>query len=576
MATDFFSTTSSIALDPNVQGSTFTNVDTLNNPDSLNFIELNKSASSFQVAAAGPNLQVITPNTNVVQNRMVFSTFNEQARLSKNLTLRNTGNQALTITGLRFGDSQEKNNAIAGRLADHERAADFKFANTIKLPLTIAAGGSINLPVQFLPKRDATLAVGDSPTHTKNGENYASLTISSNDPDQRTTKVNLAGLNATNITSDFEASLAEVVRSFGWTTDIGSEDNKLGVSRTLFGDEVYSPYWMRADASKPVELFPIAAYSSPSDEAHDGVAFQAKAGTGGRSGFLYALAGRLQDDNLPGSNDRSGGENQKLLPKILVNGKNTTPTSSTVDFNPNSPFALKRGDGFTDDNLNGTANTRAWRIYPLINANGSTVSNTWIATCDVGTNVGRNGDFQDAVYLFKNAKPASRTLSSSANSLVSSSPDLISDSNTTSASTLIDNNSQTIGASTQLNKNDAYTPTAFYQPSVLNIAPTSTDTLNTNTVDINNDNLLVNGLQTTSDSGVGNATILTNLLNPLTNLNLDFRQGSAMLSSDGDNYIKLLAQVMPDGNLGLHSAKGISTQGNNVSDETAYNPLSNS
>ncbi len=61
MATDLFSTTSSIALDPNVQGSTFTNVDTLNNPDSLNFIELNKSASSFQVAAAGPNLQVITP-----------------------------------------------------------------------------------------------------------------------------------------------------------------------------------------------------------------------------------------------------------------------------------------------------------------------------------------------------------------------------------------------------------------------------------------------------------------------------------------------------------------------------------
>lgn len=570
MALDPFSPTSSTALDP-TPGSGFNPATTVDNPYGFNSIELNKSASSFQIAAAGPNLEVITPNTNVVQNRMVFSTFNEQARLSKNLTLRNTGNQALTITALSFGDSQEKNNAIAGRLADHQRGADFKFANTVKLPLTIAAGGSINLPVQFLPKRDATLTTNDSPTHTNNGENYASLTISSNDPDQRTTKVNLAGLNTTNVTGDFEASLAEVVRSFGWTTDIGSEDNRIGVSTTLFGDEVYSPYWTRADASKPVELLQIAVYSSPSDEAHDGVAFQAKAGTGGRSGFLYALAGRLQDDNLPGSNDRSGGENQKLLPKILVNGQNTIPTSSNVDFNPNSPFALKRGDGFTDDNLNGSANTRAWRIYPLINANGSTTPNTWIATCDIGTNVGRNGDFQDDVYLFKNAKPASRTSSSSVNSLISSSSELISNSNPTSASTLVDNNSQTIGTSNKLNESNSYTPIASYQPSVLNIAPTSTDILNTNTVGSNN--TFVNGLQTTFDSRVEQATILTKLHDPLNNLNPSFRQGGTMLSSDGNNHIKLLARVMPDGSL-VHSAEGISAQESDMSDET-YNPLSN-
>lgn len=560
MALDPFSTNSSTALDSNFQGASFNPVDTAENPYGFDATTLNISSSS-QIAAAGPNLQVITPNSDVVQNRMVFSTFNEQARLSKNLTLRNTGNQTLKITGLRFGDSQEKNNAVAGRLADHERGEDFKY--TGDSTFTIAPGQSRNIPIQFLPKRDAKLSRNDSPTHTSNGENYASLTISSNDPDQRTTRVNLAGLNATNVTGDFEPSLAEVVRSFGWTTDVGSEDNLIGVSRTLFGDEVYSPYWMRANTSKPVELFQVAGYSSPSDEAHDGVAFQAKAGTGGKSGFLYALAGRLQDDNLPGSNDRSGGENQKLLPKILVNGVNTTPTSRNVDFIPNSPFALKRGDGFTDDNLNGSAKTRAWRIYPLINANGSTVSNTWIATCDIGTNVGRNGDYQDDVYLFKNVKPASRTSSSSVNSLVSSSPDLVLNSNTTA--------STPISTSTQLNEGNSYTPTTSYQPSVFNVTP-STGILNANNVGTNNNTFV--SVQTTSDSEVGNPTLLTKLLDPLNDRNSGFRQGDAMLSPDSDNHIKLLARLMPDGSLGLHPAKGISAQGD-VSDET-YNPLSDS
>ncbi len=575
MALDPFSPTSSTALDPNVSGASFTPAKTIDNPYGFNSIELNKSASSFQIAAAGANLQVITPNSDIVQNRIVFSTFKEQARLAKNLTLRNTGSEALTITSLSFGDSQEQQNAVAGRLADHQRGADFKFTNTVNLPITIAAGGSINLPVQFLPKRVATLTVADSPTHTNNGENYASLTITSNDPDQRTTKVNLAGFNADKVAGDFEASLAEVVRSFGWTTNIGSEDNRLGVSKTLFGDEVYSPYWMRADASKPVELLPIAVYSSPSDEAHDGVSFRAKAGSGGRSGFLYSLAGRLQDDDLPGSNDFSGGENQKLIPKILVGGKNTTPTSRNVDFSPTSPFALERGDGSTDDNQNGPAKTRAWRIYPLLNANGVATPNTWIAATDIGTNVGRNGDFQDDVYLFKNARPESRTLSASATSLVSGSSDLIFNSNKTHPSTLTDQDSQTISTSTQFNKSNSYPPTTSYQPSGLNIAPTSIDTPNTNTVGINN-NTFVNGLQSNFDSKVNKATLLTKLLDPLNNLNAGFRQVGAMLSSDGDNHIKLLARAMPDGSLGLHSAKGISVQESDVSDETAYNPLSNS
>lgn len=354
MALDPVSRTSSNALDTNIQGSSFTPVTT--DPYGFNSSELSRTASSSsfaQIAAAGPNLEVITPNSNIVQNRIVFSTVRGEVRPSKTLTLRNTGSETLTISSLSLGSSLEQNNAVAGRLVDHQRAADFRVLDsrtgrTITQPINLAANQSINLAVQFRPQRKASLTAADSPTHTLNGENYASLTINSNDADGAV-KVNLAGLNAASYESDFEASLAEIVRSFGFTTNIGSEDNKLGVTNTKFGDEVYSPYWVRADVSKPVELMPIAVYSSRTTTPHDGVAFRYKNGT--KDNFLYGLAGSDNDDNIAGSNDQSGGENQKLLPKILVNGVNKMPTSADVDFNPTSPFALKRGDGSTDDNL---------------------------------------------------------------------------------------------------------------------------------------------------------------------------------------------------------------------------------
>jgi hypothetical protein len=90
------------------------------------------------------------------------------------------------------------------------------------------------------------------------------------------------------------------------------------------------------------------------------VEFVAKAGSGGNSGVLYEFAGRANDDSVDpppfppytgnavlGSNARSGGENQKLLPKLLVNGVNISPTTDSVrftdavSFEPTKAFALR-------------------------------------------------------------------------------------------------------------------------------------------------------------------------------------------------------------------------------------------
>jgi hypothetical protein len=94
------------------------------------------SAISSQVLAGGvPNLEVLSPSSdlsNTLKNRIVFSTFGEEPRAGKNLTLRNTGSQTLTITALTFGDSQEKFNAV--RPADHQRGRDFTSTRICLLP----------------------------------------------------------------------------------------------------------------------------------------------------------------------------------------------------------------------------------------------------------------------------------------------------------------------------------------------------------------------------------------------------------------------------------------------------------
>jgi hypothetical protein len=167
-------------------------------------------------------------------------------------------------------------------------------------------------------------------------------------------------MNSANYESNNEVSVAEIARTFGWTINVGKEDNILGGSKTLLGDEVYSPYWLRADTTKPVLLWSLAVYSGRNNNPHDSIRFEAKPGSGGKSGLIYELAGRNNDDSptgneVLGSNNLSGGENQKLLPKILVNNVNSVPTTNTVDFTPTSTFALNRGGAWTDDTKNGTS-----------------------------------------------------------------------------------------------------------------------------------------------------------------------------------------------------------------------------
>lgn len=390
---------------PSAATSNFNNLSLFSQPASLRSLSSNSAvdpltgiSESAALVEAG-NIEITTPDSNIVQNRMVFSTVNEEVRAEKTLTVKNTGTGDLTITGLSFGNGEILSEA------------DFRIVNS-PTTFTLAPDASQNISVQFAPKgidKVSSLNANDSPTHTKNGEQYDSLQVTSNDPDQPTMAVNLAGLNSANYEGNNEPSVAEIARTFGFSFDVGTEDNILGGSKALLGDEVYSPYWLRADTAKNVELWPLAVYSGRGNPSHDSIKFEAKPSSGGRSGTVYSLAGRDNDDSatgteVKGSNDLSGGENQKLLPKILVGGVNSTPTSTTVDFNPTTAFALNRGGAYTDDSRNGTEQLHNWRVFPVGDLDTTT---TWFAAVDPGNVEGfpKNYDYNDDVYLLVNAKP---------------------------------------------------------------------------------------------------------------------------------------------------------------------------
>lgn len=361
------------------------------------------SAPLVSAAAAQGRIQVLTavPDRNIVPNRIVFSTVNEEVRAPKTVLLTNTGTGPLTVT-LNIANSTQ---GLAKRLADNNRAADFRLTGaTAGTPFTIRAGQSRTVAVQFTPLRTA-LNSTDAITDTVNGENYASLIIRSSDSARPTSVVQLAGLNAADYEGDNENSVAEIVRTYGWTTNVGSESQRLGRT-ALIGDEVYSPYWLQANKNLDVKLWALANISSRESVPTGFTSFRYRR-AGGE--VLYAFAGRQDDDDVPGSDRESGGENQKLLPKIFLNNVNVTQTPAGVSFIPNQGFALNTSGVWTADTRNGSEQLHNWRLYPVRDAAGELVRNTWIATQDNGntTTQFKNFDYQDKVYLLTNAKPES-------------------------------------------------------------------------------------------------------------------------------------------------------------------------
>ena len=282
------------------------------------------------------------------------------------------------------------------------------------LPLTLAGHTSVDIPVTFIyPGGSVYGAVVRT----------ATLTISATGlPD---TVVQLAGEWQPGparqagaeppVLQYFEPSLSQIVNdTFGWTTNIGSTGYLNDDSgNDPFGDEHVSNFWKAADASKPVTVTRIAAFTGsglgalnwyPSSDA-TGCATQAGASC---HPVLSAFKPAAATDNPNADpfqmiNPADAEIDESMLPLPVGDSPNQS-------FSPGSTqFGLQLGGEFSDNSRNDETNDIAldhckvgnncghhMRFFPVIDANGVTVPNTWIVAIDLG---GLNNDFNDDVLV---------------------------------------------------------------------------------------------------------------------------------------------------------------------------------
>jgi hypothetical protein len=393
-------------------------------------------------------------------------------------------------------------------------------------PAPIAAGGFYDLDVKFQAGTSAT---------TK-ATRQSTLVITSNDADEGTLVVELAGFNLAQPEGNNEPSLQQLLDVFGYKTQItyaGQSLNQNGWVRAV-GDEVISPYWQRANTALPVFMIQLAAYHSQGNTAT----------------FRWFNKGSGSQTNII---TMRGVEAQSVLPHrngstTLLSNATFTPSGSVFGFGCDGERSDPALNNQTTDQSNGcpTPCGHHFRTWPVRDRNGALIPNTYIMSMDYS---GINYDYNDNMYLVSNIRPELIDRDVNIPGLFPGSPGLVREFNQAYAGTLLDAQGETVGfPDTQRNKNDNTAPHLppgdSYDAAALDINTGGAGTLTVTTStgsNATNDNTLVNGLCLPFDGRGGAPFVVTStILGPLTNITTANQQGGVMFGPNQDNYVKMV------------------------------------
>lgn len=314
-------------------------------------------AACGQPATENPDLLAAArgggADIDVSRSEAVFSGVRSTTSASQKVVIKNAGDAPLVV---RLAVVGAHRNAFAVSLP--------------QLPLILEPGGSESIKVRFAPGRRQV------------GPLRAALRIVSNDPDERRRVVGLYGLSARGEQGSGEPSLQAIVRTLGYTVNIGRRGLILGTRPAPIGNEVRAPLFQKAGPG-PVTMTPVARYS-PDDPLKYGV---------------YTGTGKPVRETV-GTIAR--GFEQTLYP--------ATESGSRTDFEPDgSPFGFFVGSTsyashktYTQDALNTGPVAHAVRVYPLKNRRGQRLPNSYLLAFEPAS----NGDYQDYVFVVENVKPS--------------------------------------------------------------------------------------------------------------------------------------------------------------------------
>lgn len=369
----------------------------LNSPARIEALEDRKLLSAAP-ALVLQNLDVLPSNTRLVFNRIQNPNplVNDVVHDTDMLQIRNTGNAPLKINSIQLSDS-----------------TDWTIVNPPAAGTSVAPNGSLTLSVKFIAQTvpahsgnqtNDVQGTDGTPPQQGGGVYNGTLTINSNDPTQPAAQVQLAGYWQQSSEHEEEPNLQTITNLlFGYGTTISNTQQpdyaNNGTTVVPYGEEVQSGLWAAADASSPVTVRQIAAYHTQVDPFNS-------------SNLLAALIGYT----APNSTNttllfrHATREANSLLPHI--SGSSTAPAQAS--FTPAGTFGWNVDGEFSQDNLNTTdinmfgRSGHADRFYPLRDAQGTLVPNSWILAEDYQNSQFDNSDYQDNVYIISNVHPTTQ------------------------------------------------------------------------------------------------------------------------------------------------------------------------
>lgn len=306
-----------------------------------------------------------------------------------------TPNVAADTSQLVFGD------VVDAKLS---AARTVTFTNSGQTPVTVFASGiSITGDVagQFYlsaaPTDDVILAPGDSLglavafSATTLGPQGATLQLNTDDADNPLTSVTLRGLGTQGEQGNLEPSLQWILDTYQIgvrTGDLDPGESTLDLTPGP-NDEVIASLFTKA-GDGPVTITPIAAYTNATTPALT-LGYYTKASP-------TATLARTQLYTVPAA------DVQTLNPHVVGN---SSFDPGTATFGLYSTWAAQNNrtvysEDFRNTFIANPALQRMFKVYPLMNADGTVVPNAYV----VGNEEANNHDYQDAVYIITNVAPA--------------------------------------------------------------------------------------------------------------------------------------------------------------------------
>ena len=354
----------------------------------------NDKTWSFTSASAPSNAEIEVENRDGVPfpDRIAFSRIQnpeDGTRLTPNgqccvpvnyvhdtatLRVKNTGSDPLEINGL----------SLTG---------PWQLVDQINLPTTVATGGQLDVQVRFVAQFAGT----------QNGLHNGTLTVESNDADESQKSVELSGFWQSVSEGGQEPTLTDIAKVFGYKTKIVGSGQAINGSGRIqaVGDEVISPYWQRADATKSVTARQLAAYHSQGNTAT--LSWTNKGSTS--STAVLTHKGTDGQTVLPRKSDSQAIAQASFAPSATVFGfridaeySDPTLNNRQVDYNNNCPLPAPGELETCGHHV---------RFWPVRDQSGTVIPDTYLMTMDYA---GVNYDYNDNVYLLENIKPEPQAL----------------------------------------------------------------------------------------------------------------------------------------------------------------------